>query len=231
MGQDIKLKTHGGEEFAAYWALPEEGRGPGLLVIQEIFGVNKHIREVVDLYAKLGFVALAPDIFFRIKPGLDIGYSAKEMQEGMGYYQKLDFDQAVEDLYGVVQSMRAMPEVVAKVGSIGYCMGGQLSFRLAVKNLVDAGVAYYGGGVEPFIDQVENLRTPLIMHFAERDNHIHMSTVEKVQEALISKRSAAVYVYEGADHGFNCDQRPAFDRASAMLALARTNLFLHQHLG
>jgi carboxymethylenebutenolidase len=124
MGKDIELKAKDGKEFSAYMALPEEGRGPGMLVIQEIFGVNSHIREVVDLYAQLGYVALAPDVFFRNKPGLNIGYSPDEIQEGFTYYQKLDFDEAVADLTSAVEAMKAMPEVVAKVGSVGYCMPG-----------------------------------------------------------------------------------------------------------
>jgi carboxymethylenebutenolidase len=231
MGEDIKLKAQDGKEFSAYKAVPEDGRGPGLLVIQEIFGVNSHIREVVDLYAQLGFVALAPDVFFRIKPGLNIGYSPDDIQEGFKYYQALDFDQTVIDLTSVVGSMRAMKEVVAKVGSVGYCMGGQLSFRLGTKNVVDAAVAYYGGGLEPIIDQTKDLKTPLLMHFAEKDDHIPRTTVEKVEEALAGKRGASVHTYPGADHGFNCDQRGSYDRTSAMIALARTNLFLRKYLG
>jgi carboxymethylenebutenolidase len=231
MSKTIELKAEDGKEFSAYLALPEGGRGPGMLVIQEIFGVNKHIREVCDLHAQLGFVAMAPDIFFRIKPGLDIGYTEAEMQEGFSYYQKLDFEQAVEDLASCVTSMKAMPEVVAKVGCVGYCMGGQLAFRLAAKNAVDASVSYYGGGLEPYIDQASNLKTPLLMHFAEKDDYIPASTVEKVREALADKRDTAVYLYPGVDHGFNCDQRGAFDRASAMIAIARSNWFLHKHLG
>ncbi len=231
MGKNIKLKAKDDKEFSAYLALPEGGRGPGMVVIQEIFGVNSHVRSVVDLYAQLGFVAMAPDVFFRIKPGLDIGYSDAELQEGFSYYQKLDFDQAVEDLASAVESMKAMPEVVAKVGSVGYCMGGQLSCRLAVKNACDAGVVYYGGGIEPFIDQASNLTTPLLMHFAEKDDYIPISTVDKIKEALAEKRDTSVYLYPGVDHGFNCDQRGSYDRFSAMVAIARTNWFLHKHLG
>ncbi|MBS2009358.1 MAG: dienelactone hydrolase family protein, partial [Cyanobacteria bacterium SZAS TMP-1] len=177
MGQDIKLTAEDGTEFSAYQAMPEEGRGPGLLVIQEIFGVNSHIRQVVDTYAQLGFVAIAPDVFFRIKPGLNIGYSEAEIQEGFSYYQKLDFDQARDDLAHVVKTMKAMPEVVAKVGSVGYCMGGNLSFRLAVNNSVDAAVAYYGGGADAVADRAKDLRTPLMMHFAEKDDHIPAAAV------------------------------------------------------
>jgi len=231
MGKDIKLKAEDGKKYSAYKALPAEGRGPGLLVIQEIFGVNKHIRDVVDLYAELGFVAMAPDVFFRAKPGLNIGYSDEDIQEGFKYYQKMDWDQAVADLTSAVQAMREMPEVVAKVGSVGYCMGGNLSFRLAAKNAVDAACAYYGGGLEAVIELAKGLKTPLLMHFAEKDEHIPKSTVEKVQETLAAKRDATVYIYPGADHGFNCDQRGSYDRTSAMVALARTNLFLHKRLG
>ena len=231
MGQDIKLKAADGTEFSAYMAVPEAGRGPGLLVIQEIFGVNSHIRQIVDIYSQLGFTAVAPDVFFRIKPGLNIGYSDKEMQEGFSYYQKTDFDEARDDLAHVVELMKGMDEVVAKVGSVGYCMGGNLSYRLACNNAVDAAVAYYGGGVDAVADRAKNLRTPLMMHFGEKDDHIPSAAVEKMTAALAEKRSTSVFVYAGAEHGFNCDQRGSYDRTSAMIALARSNMFLHKHLG
>ena len=215
MGQDIKLKAADGTEFSAYKAVPEGGRGPGLLVIQEIFGVNSHIRSVVDIYAQLGFVALAPDVFFRIKPGLNIGYSEKEMQEGFSYYEKTDFDVARDDLAHVVQEMKGMPEVIAKVGSVGYCMGGNLSYRLACKNAVDAAVAYYGGGVDAVADRAAQLKTPLMMHFGEKDGHISAEAVEKMKKALAEKRDASVLVYAGADHGWCVKGNQVYNEAAA----------------
>ena len=231
MGQDIKVKAADGKEFVAYQALPEGGRGPGLLVIQEIFGVNSHIRQVVDTYAELGFVATAPDVFFRQKPNLNIGYSEAEMGEGFGYYQKMDWEEATNDLAAVVTQMRDMDSVVAKVGSVGYCMGGNLSFRLAAQGAVDAAVCYYPGGIDGVIDRAANLRTPLLINFGEKDSHIATAVVEQVQAALAEKRNTQVCVYKGAEHGFNCDQRGSYDRFSAMVALARANMFLHKYLG
>ncbi|MBU6450494.1 MAG: dienelactone hydrolase family protein [Cyanobacteria bacterium REEB67] len=230
MGQDIKLKAADGKEYSAYQALPEGGRGPGLIVIQEIFGVNSHIRQVADIYAALGFVAVAPDVFFRIKPGLNIGYSEQDVQEGFGYYGNLDWEQATNDLASTARAMKEMDAVIAKVGSVGYCMGGNLSFRLAAKNAVDAAVSYYPGGIDGVLDQAANLRTPLLVNFGEKDTHIPMTVVEKVKEALTEKRNTDVLVYD-AEHGFNCDQRASYDRTSAMIALARSNMFLHKYLG
>jgi carboxymethylenebutenolidase len=231
MGQDIKVKAADGKEFDAYQALPEGGRGPGLVVIQEIFGVNSHIRQVVDTYAELGFVATAPDVFFRIKPNLSIGYSEAEVGEGFTYYQKMDWDQAESDLAAVAKQMRDMDAIVAKVGSVGFCMGGNLSFRLAARAAVDAAVSYYPGGIEGVIERASNLRTPLLINFGEKDEHIATTVVEQVKAALSEKRNTQVCVYKGADHGFNCDQRGSYDRFSAMVALARANMFLHKYLG
>ena len=231
MGNEIKLKAADGKEFSAYQALPEGGRGPGLIVIQEIFGVNSHIREVVDIYAELGFVAVAPDVFFRIKPGLDIGYSAEDLQIGFGYYGKLDWQQATADLASTARAMKEMDAVVAKVGSVGYCMGGNLSFRLATTNAVDAAVSYYPGGIENALDLVGNLRTPALVQFGEKDDHISTSVVDQVKAALAEKRNTQVLVYPEAEHGFNCDKRGSFNRHAAMVALARSNMFLHKYLG
>jgi len=229
--ENITIKSSDGKEFSGYLARPESGSGPGLLLIQEIFGVNSHIREVADLYAQEGFVVLAPDLFWRIEPGVEIGYSQKELEKGMGYYQKLDFKQAVSDLGDAVATLRKLLSVTGKVGAIGYCLGGHLAYRLAASGKVDASVSYYGGGIDQALDEAKNIKCPLIMHFGELDTHIPLAAVEKIRKAVAGKEFVTIYVYRGADHGFNCDQRGSYDRKSAMLAYSRSAAFLHKHLG
>ncbi|PWT96513.1 MAG: carboxymethylenebutenolidase [Candidatus Melainabacteria bacterium] len=230
-GENIKIKSGDGKEFPGFLCRPESGSGPGLLLIQEIFGVNDHIRDVADLYAREGFVVLAPDLFWRIEQGIQLGYSDKDMAKGMELYQKLDFGLGVSDLAHVATILRQMPGVNGKVGAVGFCMGGNFAYRLAAHGRVDAAVSYYGGGIDQILDQAKGITSPLIMHFGEKDSHIPQAAVEKIRKAVEGNPLVSIYVYRGADHGFNCDQRGSYDRKSAMLAFARSTAFLHKHLG
>lgn len=229
-GEKLLIKAADGNQFSGYLAKPQSGKGPGLLVIQEIFGVNSHIRDMVDLYAMEGFVALAPDVFFRIKPGVELGYSDAELQEGIGYAQKIDFKQLVQDLSVAARTLKSTDGVTGKIGAVGYCMGGFVTYLLAANNVIDAGVSYYGGGIDKSLDQSSSIKCPLLMHFAELDRHIPMSAVDTISNALKSKPEVKILTYPEVDHGFNCDQRSAYDRKAAMLAYARSATFLHKHL-
>lgn len=230
-GENIKIKTGDGKEFPGFICRPENGSGPGLLLIQEIFGVNSHIRDVADLYAKEGFVVIAPDLFWRMQPGVELSYSEHDFACGFEYYQKLDWGLAVADLAHVATVLRQMPGVNGKVGAVGYCMGGNFAYRLAAHGVVDAAVSYYGAGVDQILDQAKGITCPLIMHFAAKDTHIPAEAVENIRKATAGNQLVSIYVYKGAEHGFNCDQRSSYDRKSAMLAYGRSAAFLHKHLG
>lgn len=229
-GQTVDIQTETGTGFSGYLALPESKKGPGLLLVQEIFGVNSHIREVADLYAEAGFVVLAPDLFWRVKPHVELGYTPDDVQAGMALMQKSDRDQIVKDMASAVVTLRARPECAGKVGVVGYCLGGHMAYRLATRDLIDCAVSYYGGGIDAVLDEAKNLHCPIIMHFGERDSHITLPIVDKIREALIGKGHVEIYVYEGADHGFNCDQRATYDRKSAMLAYGRSMVLLKNTL-
>ncbi|HEY9684633.1 MAG TPA: dienelactone hydrolase family protein [Oculatellaceae cyanobacterium] len=230
MGQTIDIKTDAGSGFTGYLALPESKKGPGILLVQEIFGVNSHIRSVADLYAEAGFVVLAPDVFWRAKPHVELGYTPEEVQQAMQLMQKSDRDQIIKDLGAALQTLRARPEFAGKVGVVGYCMGGHMAYRLATRDLVDCAVSYYGGGIDGFLNEANDLHCPIIMHFGEKDSHITMPVVEKIRQALEGKGHVEIYVYPGADHGFNCDQRASYDRKSAMLAFGRSLVLLKNNL-
>lgn len=226
----MQITTADNQKYNGYLAMPPAGKGPGLVLIQEVFGVNSHIRDVADLYAMEGFVVLAPDVFFRIKPGIELGYSQKELDEALGYMQKMDLVQTVSDLSDAAKALRSLPEVTGKVGAAGYCFGGLLAYLLAANKVIDAGVAYYGGGIDRNLDKASGISCPLLMHFAEKDKFITMSIVETIKQTIQPKHNIDIYVYPGVDHGFNCDQRSAYDRKSAMLAYGRSAAFLHSHL-
>ena len=224
MGQDIKVMTKDGSSIGAYMAEPEAGvaRLGSVVVIQEIFGVNVHIREVTDGYAAQGYLAIAPKIFDRIDSNIELGYTDADMGKGIELaFQKLNLEQTLVDLQATID----LAGENGKVGVVGYCFGGLLTW-LAACGLsgVHAASSYYGGGIVGNLDK--QAKCPTIMHFGELDAHIPLSDVEKIKSA---QGNVPVHVY-AADHGFNCNHRGSFDEESSQLALERTLAHFVKHL-
>jgi carboxymethylenebutenolidase len=218
----------GGAFFDAYLAIPPAGKGPGLVLFQEIFGVNEHIRMVAEQYALDGFVVLAPDIFWRSQRRVDLGYEGADRQRGIQLAGQLKGPELGLDMVATVTALRSRLEVNGgKVGAIGYCMGGRLAFLSAATAGVDAAVAYYGGGIHDQLDKAASIQCPVLFHYAEHDDHIPMSAVDKVRGAMEGK-PAEVHVYPGAMHGFNCWARASYHAPSAALAHGRSLQFLAQ---
>lgn len=216
--------------FGGYLALPPGGNGPGLVLFQEIFGVNEHIRAVAEQYALDGFVVLAPDVFWRQAPRVELGYVGDDRARGMALAQALKPDEVLADIAAAVQALRARPEAAGrKAGAIGYCMGGRLSYLAAATTDIDAAVPFYGGGIHTQLDRAAAIRCPVQFHYAEHDDHIPPSAVEQVRAALAGK-AAEVHVYPGAMHGFNCWARASYHAASAALSHGRATAFLAQQL-
>ena len=215
--------------FAGYLSLPPAGRGPGLVLFQEIFGVNAHIRAVAEQYALDGFVVLAPDVFWREARRVELGYEGEDRQRALGLMQGNSGPQALSVISASVAALRARPEITGKVGAFGYCMGGRLAYLAAASAGVDAAVAFYGGGIHGQLDQATNVRCPMQFHFAGEDDHIPPSAVESVRQAFVGK-AAAVHVYPGSMHGFNCWARASYHAPSAALAHGRALAFLAEAL-
>lgn len=214
----------------AYLALPPGGQGPGLLLLQEIFGVNAHIRGVAEQYALAGFTVLAPDVFWRQAPRVELGYEGEDRQRGVALATALQPAQVAADLRAAVQALRALPAVAGgKVGAIGYCMGGRLAYTAAALAGVDAAVAYYGGGIQNQLALAGQVACPLQFHYAGHDDHIPPEAVDAVRQAFAGK-PAELHVYPGALHGFNCWARASYHAPSAALALGRSLQFLAQRL-
>lgn len=212
--------------FAGYLALPPAGRGPGLVLFQEIFGVNAHIQAVAEQYALDGFVVLAPDIFWRQAPRVELGYEGADRQQAMSLMQAYAGPDALADLAASVRALRARPEVgSARVGAFGYCMGGRLAYLAAATTDVDAAVAFYGGGIQGQLDRAAAIRCPMQFHYAQRDDHIPPAAVESVRRAMEGKH-AEFHVYPGSMHGFNCWARASYHAPSAALAHGRATAFL-----
>ena len=224
---------------AGYLALPPAGRGPGLVLLQEIFGVNEHIRAVAEQYALDGFVVLAPDLFWRQAPRVQLGYVGPDWERALSLMQAYTAEQAVADLGVAVQVLRARTEVctaeggAARVGALGYCMGGRMAWFAAATAGVDAAVAYYGGGIHANLERVATVRCPLQFHYAGHDEHIPPGAVASVRETVqkaLGPARAEVHVYEPAHHGFNCWARASYHAPSAALAHGRSLEFLARHL-
>jgi carboxymethylenebutenolidase len=222
MGTMTELSAGDGFRLAAYRAEPEGPPRGGLVVVQEIFGVNSHIRDVCDGYAADGYRVIAPALFDRIEKGVDLGYTAADIARGREYKAKASADAALLD----VDAARAAVAAAGKVGIVGYCWGGLITWLAACRLKGFAGAAsYYGGGV--LEAGAEQPGCPVVAHFGERDHVIPVAGVRAFAEA---HADVAVYVY-AADHGFNCDQRGSYDPAAATLARQRTLDFLRQHVG
>lgn len=222
MGEKITLKAADGFELDAYLALPDGDAKGAVVVIQEIFGVNQHIREVADGFAADGYAAIAPAIFDRAEKNVELGYEGDDITRGATIARgQLDMTNTLADLQAAIDYAGQY----GKVGVVGYCFGGLLTWLCACNaNGVACASGYYGGGIINFNDQ--SPRVPTILHFGEKDAHIPMDDVNKIIEA---HPDVTVHVYD-ADHGFNCDHRASYDKAASTLARTRTLGLFAEHL-
>ncbi len=244
----VELTSRDGFTLPAYVALPR-GRARGaIVVLQEIFGVNSHIRNVADAYAAEGFLAVAPAMFHRVKEGVELGYTAEDIaagaalkarveglksaQENLMVPLMMEDVQAAVNYAGVVAGMNTQDTMVGRqgtrVGVVGYCWGGLLTWRAAsLLSGISAAVPYYGGGVTLGDEATRQPKCPVLCHFADQDKHITMPSVEAFKSA---QKAVDVQVY-AADHGFNCDQRGSWNEPAAKLAMERTLTFFGKHVG
>jgi carboxymethylenebutenolidase len=223
MAEDILLKSKAGD-VAAYLAMPKGTPKGGIVVIQEIFGVNHHIRAVTDKFAAEGYIALAPRFFDHIKKGIELGYTPDTIAEGRGYVMTPGFtDKAVQDVEAAIAELKKRG--AKKVAVTGYCWGGTIAWLAATRLKPDAVSAYYGGGI--YGTKNEKPTVPTQMHFGDKDMHIPMTHVNELR-----KLHPDVQVFDyPADHGFHCDERGSYDAAASKQAMARTLEFFGKHVG
>jgi carboxymethylenebutenolidase len=221
MSERITLHASDGQAFGAYVARPEGEPIAALVVVQEIFGVNAHIRSVADGYARDGFLAIAPALFDRIEPNVELGYEGADAQTARSFIPKLDVEKALADVAAAVDFCTSTGK---RVGVIGYCFGGTIAWLAACRLPIAAAVGYYGGRIAQYA--AETPAVPVMLHFGRQDAHIPAEEVEKVQSL---HPDVEVYWYD-AGHGFNCDARASYNAASAHQARARSLAFLKKHL-
>ena len=226
----IDIATDDGH-FGAYLSLPRGGRGPGIVLLQEIFGVNQHIRNVADQYAADGYVVLAPDIFWRHAARIELGYDDESWKRAVELKNSTDLAKAQSDIARTVQTLRAHPGASGqKVACQGFCYGGLLSYHTAANGLVDAAVCYYGGGIHNALQRADQIKIPMLMHFGGADRHIDAQAVKSIAERFDANEEVEIHVYGGADHGFNCNHRSTYNQRAAAQAHGNTLLFLGENL-
>jgi carboxymethylenebutenolidase len=221
MSEFTTLMARDGHEFSAWLAAPAGKPRGAVVVIQEIFGVNAHIRAVADGFAAEGYVAIAPALFDRVRKGIELGYDAETMKEGMGYVMQLKPEKTLLDLAASI----AVVKHAGRVGVVGFCWGGKMAYVSACELPIACGVAYYGGGIAKELAKTPNC--PMLYHFGGKDTHIPQSDVDQIRAA---DKRGTFYIYPDAEHGFNCDMRGSFNAAASQLARQRTLAFLAQHL-
>ncbi len=222
MGETIRLKSKAGE-IDAYLATPKGDTKGGIVVIQEIFGVNQHIRKVTDFFAAQGYLALAPCFFDHIKPGIELGYTPDTMAEGRKFVMELGVDKAVQDVDAAISALKARGP--KKVAVTGFCWGGTITWLSATRLKPDAAIGYYGGGI--YGTKSEKPTVPTMLHFGDKDMHIPMAHVNEIRTL---HPEVQVFDYP-ADHGFHCDERGSYDAAASKKAMERTLEFMKKHVG
>lgn len=223
MGEHVMLTAADGQQFDAYIARPAGEPLAGVVVVQEIFGVNAHIRSVADGYAKDGFLAVAPALFDRIQPGIELGYEPADMQTARSLFPRLDIEKSVLDVAAALEY--AAHATRKKAGIVGYCLGGSMAWLAATRLHPAAAVGYYGGLIGRYV--TEKPSAPVMLHYGKDDAHIPASDVEKVRAA---HPEVEIYSYENAGHAFNRDVSPSYSPDAAKEARRRSLEFLKKHL-
>ena len=225
-GTYVTIAAKDGGSFKAYLAKPEKGSGPGIVLLQEIFGINRYIRDVADYYAEEGYVVIAPDLFWRLEPGVEL--DEIQFEKAFGLYQKFNVAKAVDDIVASVTALKARPECAGKIGALGFCLGGALAYLAAAHVGVDCAVGYYGVGIEKSLDLVPKIKCPLVLHFAAADKFVPEAAREQIRAAFAGNQDVEIHVYSGVDHAFARPGGLAYNKPAALMAHSRSvALFRH----
>lgn len=231
MGETIRIQVNGGE-MTAYLARPAAAKAPAIVVLQEIFGVNAVMRDITDGLAAQGFLAVCPDLFWRIEPGVDItDQSEAEWKKAFALMNAFDAGQGVKDIAATIGRIRTDPACSGRVGAVGFCLGGQLAWLTATRTDIDAAVAYYGVGIEGLVGEAANLRHPVMLHIAEADGFVPPPAQAAIRAGLAGQPLVTIHTYPGRDHAFARIGGEHYHAADATLAGERSLAFLRTHLG
>lgn len=229
-GATVQIKGPDGA-FSGYLASPASGRGPGVVVIQEIFGVNQVMRTVADDLAARGFFALAPDLFWRLEPGVQLtDKSDAEWKRAFDLMGRFDQDKGTTDIQATINHLRHLKGCTGKVGAVGYCLGGLLAYLTAARTDSDASVGYYGVNIQEKLGEASKIKKPLMLHVAGKDQFVPPEAQKKMSDGLKGNRHVTIHTYPEMDHAFARPGGAHYDKANAELANGRTTTFFRQHL-
>jgi len=218
-------------QFGGYLAVPAGGTGPGLVIAQEIFGVNSVMRETAERYAAAGYLALVPDLFWRIEPGIELdAEDPVQLERAFQLYGQFDEDRGVADLQVALAALADYPGCTGKVGTVGYCLGGKLTYLMATRSDAECNVSYYGVGIERSLDEADQISTPLLLHRAGEDQFAPLAVQTQIQERLVGESLTTLYEYPGQPHAFARLPFAPESQTAAELAQTRTLAFLTEHL-
>src|SRR5688572_3608262 len=230
MGERVSISTPDGD-FSAYVARPKIDTAPAVVVIQEIFGVNQVMRDITDGLAAQGYLAICPDLFWRIEPGIDItDQSEAEWKRAFELFNAFDVEEGVKDIAATIKAIRGDAGCSGKVGAVGFCLGGLLAFLTATRTDADASVSYYGVGIENRLPEAEKLASPLLLHIAEEDQFVPKVAQQMILRELKDHPKIEIHTYPGRDHAFARDGGEHYDAADARLAGGRTLTFFERNL-
>jgi len=231
MGRMIKVKI-GTRSMGAYLAVPAAGKGPGLVLAQEIFGVNHYLRDVADLFAEEGYTVLVPDLFWRLEPGLELSHSEEDFKKAFALFGKFDVAHGVKDIAATVKALKSRRECTGKVGVFGYCLGGLLAYLSATRiNGLACAAGIYGVQIEKFLNEAKNLSCPLALHFGETDHYTPPEVIAKIRKGLAKARDVEIHVYPGCGHGFCNPTRDSYNKAATAVVHSRLIALFRRAMG
>ena len=230
-GSMITITAFDGGKFEAYMTIPAEGSGPGLILLQEIFGINQYLRDMAQNFAEEGYVVLVPDLFWRMQPGVNLSYGDEDLAQAFDYYQRFDVDQGIEDVAATLGRLRALSQCNAMVGALGYCLGGYLAYLTAARTNVDCTVSYYGVAIENSLDEAKDISCPMVMHFASEDTFVPPAAVAQIRETFERNSRVEIYEYPGVDHAFATPGRDSYCKPTTLMAYTRSLALLRSTLG
>jgi carboxymethylenebutenolidase len=230
-GNYIDIPTQDGKSFAGYLSVPAIGHGPGVVLLQEIFGVNAAMRAAADVFAEEGYVVLVPDLFWRLKPRIDLDFDPPSFQKALQYYAQFDVAQGVLDIGAALRVLQGRTEHRGKCAAVGFCLGGLLAYLTATRLPIDAAVAFYGGRIDEHLGEAQNARCPVNFHFGSHDEHIPPAAVARIRAAFAGRPDVKIYDYPEAGHGFYLPGRASFHPLSAQLAHSRSVALVRRVLG
>ncbi len=230
-GQTIQIDGPDGT-FSGYLALPKGGKGPGVVVLQEIFGVNEVMRDIADNLAAQGYVALCPDLFWRIEPGIDItDKTDTEMARAFELFGTFDMETGIKDVAATISHLRTLDACTGKVGAVGYCLGGMMAYLTATRTDIDASVGFYGVNIQTLLDEASNIKKPLALHIAGNDEFVPAEAQDQIVSGLADNKLVELFQYPGRDHAFARTGGTHFHQVDADSANTRTSNFFKKNLG